>query len=202
MDSEDLFLSLDKVRVRYIYTNRSAKPVTILIAFPLPDVPLPNADWDWAEASTPDWDDIGMKTMVGGKPVGLMRIDVPRLNGKDISDWLKARGWPVRFWEDKRLLAKIKALDAVDRRDLIAAGLLTDEDMDSGEARPAWSVSTSFVRTQTFPPGVPVSVEHSYTPSQGGQHRRGAGPRYAPDHHGFRRAVCPLLRRSGFRARL
>ncbi len=137
MDSEDLFLSLEKVRVRYTYTNRSAKPVTILVAFPLPDVPLPDADWDWAEASTPDWDGIGMETKVNGKPVGLMQIDVPRVNGKDISDWLNARQWPVRFWEDKGLLAKIKALDPADRRDLIAAGLLTDEDMSPGEARPA-----------------------------------------------------------------
>lgn len=168
MDAEDLYLSLDTVRVRYTYTNRSTKPVTILIAFPLPDVPLPNVDWDWAEAATPDWDDIGMKTLVNGKLAGLMRIDIPRVDGKDVEPRLKALGWPVRFWQDEGLMPRLQALSADDKSALVAEGLLTGADMGPNGVRPAWIVATSFVRTQTFPPGVPVSVEHSYSPSQGG----------------------------------
>ena len=167
MDSEDLFLSLDLVRVRYTYTNRSASPVTILVAFPLPDVPLPGKDWDWVEAAYPDWADIGMKTLVNGMPADLMRIDIARVAGKPVDDQLKARGWPIRFWEDRGLNARLKKLSADDQAELILAGLLTTDGMSSGELRPAWSVSTSFVRMQSFAPGASTTVEHSYLPSQG-----------------------------------
>lgn len=68
MDSEDLYLSFDRVRVRYTYTNHSTKPITLLVAFPLPDVPLEGTDPEWIEASYPDWDMIDMKTLVDGKP--------------------------------------------------------------------------------------------------------------------------------------
>lgn len=44
MESEDLYLSHDKVRVRYTYRNLTSKPVTILVAFPLPDVPVDGRD--------------------------------------------------------------------------------------------------------------------------------------------------------------
>lgn len=168
MDAEDLFLSLDQVRVKYSYTNRSTAPVTLLIAFPLPDVPLPDKDWDWVEAAYPDWADIGMKTLVNGKPAELIRIDIARVAGKAVDDQVKARGWPIRFWEDKGLNARLKLLSADDKSELVAAGFLTTDGMSSGELRPAWSVSTSFVRMQTFAPGASTIVEHSYVPSQGG----------------------------------
>ena len=39
MDSEDLFLSKDVVRVKYRFTNRTDASVDTLVAFPLPDIP-------------------------------------------------------------------------------------------------------------------------------------------------------------------
>ena len=39
MDSEDLYISRDHVRVRYRFTNRSDRPIDTLVAFPLPDIP-------------------------------------------------------------------------------------------------------------------------------------------------------------------
>lgn len=168
MESEDLFLSAEKVDVRYTYRNTSTRPLTILVAFPLPDVPLEGQDWDWMEASYPDWDDIGMVTRVQGQEVQLMRIDIPKVAGKDVSARLKAEGWPVRFWQDAGLDARLNALSADDKSALVAEGLLTREGMEGQDVRPAWSVSTSFVRTQTFPPGVAVTVQHSYTPRLGG----------------------------------
>ncbi|WP_446655546.1 DUF4424 family protein [Blastomonas sp.] len=175
MDSEELYLSLDKVRVRYTYTNHGTRPVTLLVAFPLPDVPIEGTDPEWVESSYPDWDTIDMKTLVDGKPVGLMRIDIAKLNGKDIDKRLKELGWPVAHWADPGFAARLNALSADDKSELLGEGLITTEYAPEGEVRPAWTVSTSFVRTQTFPPGVPITVEHSYVPMQGGTVGSGLG---------------------------
>lgn len=168
MDSEDLYLSLDRVRVRYTYTNHSTRPITLLVAFPLPDVPLKGSDPEWVESGYPDWDGIEMKTLVDGKAVGLMRIDIAKVNGKDVDKRLKELGWPVLHWTDPGFASRLNALSADDKSELVAEGLLTTEYVTEGDVRPAWTVSTSFVRTQTFPPGVPITVEHSYVPVWGG----------------------------------
>lgn len=168
MDAEDLFLSLDLVRVRYTYTNHSSAPITLLVAFPLPAVPLEGRDPDWTEASYPDWNDISMETRVDGKPVGLMRLDIAKVAGVDVDKRLKDLGWPARHWEDPDFLARINALPEAERYALTAEGLLAMDENEPGRVRPFWSVETSFVRTQTFPPGVPITVEHRYTPMQGG----------------------------------
>jgi hypothetical protein len=168
MDSEDLFLSLEQVRVRYTYTNHSDAPITVLVAFPLPAVPLEGRDYDWIEAAYPDWGDIGMVTKVDGKAVGLMRIDIAKVAGVDVDKRLKELGWPARHWKDPGFLARINALPEDEKYALTGEGLLAMDEDEPGRVRPFWSVETSFVRTQTFPPGVPITVEHSYTPMQGG----------------------------------
>lgn len=165
MENEDLYLSAERVRVRYQYRNTGTKPVTILVAFPLPDVPLEGREFS---SGFPEWEQQGMKTLVDGKPVQLMRIDIPKINGKDISARLKALGWPVRYWEEEGFLQRLQALSADDKSEYFGEGLVTTEGMEGEELRPAWSVSTNYVRTQTFPPGVPVTVEHSYMPMTGG----------------------------------
>lgn len=168
MESEDLFLSPDRVRVRYQYRNTGAKPVTILVAFPLPDVPLTGVDPDWEGRAYPDWEQYGMKTRVDGVDVQLMRIDIPKLEGKDISARLRTLGWPTRYWEDERFAQTLRTMSADDKSEYVGEGLLTTDGMAAQEVRPAWTVSTSYVRTQTFAPGVPVTVEHSYYPQTGG----------------------------------
>lgn len=168
MDTEDLYLSLDEVRVRYTYTNHSDAPITLLVAFPLPAVPLEGRDYDWIEAAYPDWDDIGMVTKVDGKAVGLMRIDIAKVAGVDVDKRLKELAWPARHWEDPDFLARINALPEAEKYALTGEGLLAMDEDEPGRVRPFWSVETSFVRTQTFPPGVPITVEHRYTPMQGG----------------------------------
>ncbi len=169
MDSEDLFISLDLVRVRYTYTNHSDRPITLLVAFPLPAVPIFGQEPDWIEAAYPDWEQtIGMKTLVDGKPVGLMRLDIAKAGGVDVDKRLKELGWPTRHWEDKDFGARLNALPDAQKRALTAEGLLAMDEYEPGKVRPAWSVETSYVRTQTFPPGVPITVEHRYNPMVGG----------------------------------
>ncbi len=168
MESEDLYLAHDKVRVRYTYRNLTDKPVTILVAFPLPDVPVEGRDPEWIESAYPDWDAIGMTTKVDGKQVELMRIDIPKLGGKDISARLKELGWPVRYWQDEGFQTRLAALSADDKSELVGEGLLSADQLTGHELRPLWTVSSAFVRTQTFPPGKAVTVEHAYEPMIGG----------------------------------
>lgn len=168
MESEDLYLSHDKVRVRYTYRNLTDKAVTILVAFPLPDVPVEGRDPEWIESAYPDWDAIGMTTKVDGRQVQLLRIDIPKLGGKDISARLKELGWPVQYWQDEGFHARLAALSADDKSALVGEGLLGTDQLTGYELRPLWTVSTAFVRTQTFPPGKVVTVEHAYEPMIGG----------------------------------
>ncbi len=168
MESEDLYLSAEQVRVTYSYRNTSDKPVTMLVAFPLPDVPLPGTDIAWVESAFPDWDLIGMTTRVDGKEAQLMRLDAPKVGGKDVSARLSALGWPVLYWQDESFAALLAGLSADDKSELVSEGLLTTDGMSDGAVRPAWTVSTAFVRTQTFPPGKVVKVEHAYAPMTGG----------------------------------
>lgn len=109
-----------------------------------------------------------MTTKVDGKQVELLRIDVPKLGGKDISARLKERGWPVRYWQDEGFHARLAALSADDKSELVGEGLLSADQLTGHELRPLWTVSTAFVRTQTFPPGKAVTVEHAYEPMIGG----------------------------------
>ena len=39
LDSEDLYISADLVRVKYKFTNHSSKEQKILVSFPLPAIP-------------------------------------------------------------------------------------------------------------------------------------------------------------------
>ena len=168
MESEELYLSDEQVRVRYTYRNTSDKSVELLVAFPLPAVPLPGADRDWIEASYRDWNLFRMETLVEGKPVPLTRIDIPRVAGRDISERLNALDWPVVHWTSLELTDWLAKLSADNKSAFIAEGLLTNEGMGENQVRPAWSVETSFVRMQTFAPDKTVTVQHSYTPELGG----------------------------------
>ena len=40
IESEDLTITPDTVTVRYVFLNQSASPVTLTVAFPLPDIDL------------------------------------------------------------------------------------------------------------------------------------------------------------------
>src|SRR5215831_4558756 len=44
IESEDLRISPDRVTVRYEFANTSGKPVTLTVAFPLPDIDLSEAE--------------------------------------------------------------------------------------------------------------------------------------------------------------
>src|SRR5262245_42219882 len=44
IESEELTITIDEVRIRYKFLNQGANPLTATLAFPLPDIDLSEAD--------------------------------------------------------------------------------------------------------------------------------------------------------------
>jgi Domain of unknown function (DUF4424) len=172
MDSEDLFLSRDLVRVTYRFTNTSAKNVETLVSFPLPAIPA-GVDGHMGDQGYPNWkDDLDFKTLVDGKPVVLAYREVVSIIGradvKNVDVRLKELSWPVHYWADYEFEQKyIKPLSTDKKAKLVADGLLRNEP-NSDYFAPNWQVQAHVTRTQTFPAGKTILVEHSYKPVVGG----------------------------------
>jgi Domain of unknown function (DUF4424) len=167
IESEDLAITPETVTVRYVFLNQSASPVTLTVAFPLPDIDLA----DGANVAFPSADPlnfVGFSTKVDGKPINFTVNQRAILNGKDITATLREMGIPTLPVGAQQL--KINELPQQTRERAVAAGLLLQSGTnDKGEPLydPTWTLKTSVVRQQTFPPGKPVSVEHRYRTSVG-----------------------------------
>lgn len=163
MQSEDLFLSEDKVTVDYVFLNGSGADIEALVAFPLPDVVYE------PEIRIPDFlAELDFRTSVDGNPVKLDVLQVALLNGRDVTARVKAAGFPVLAdWE--RFEKVVEAKTPAERKALIAEGLLRnagDEQYPYWLA--GWVTRTTVTRTQVFPAGRPIRVSHSYKPLAGG----------------------------------
>jgi hypothetical protein len=172
MVSEDLFISMDEVRVRYVFHNKSARDVTTKVAFPLPDLKseMQESPLNLPDASAANF--VGFATMVDGKSVPLMVEQKAIFKGRDRTKDLATAGAPLSPL-DPSFSAKIAALAAPARADLIKAGLVAPDQIDQGNGpepyyRPMWDLRTAYYRDQTFPAGRSVLVEHSYRPVVGG----------------------------------
>jgi Domain of unknown function (DUF4424) len=171
MDSEDLFISRERVAVKYRFTNTSAKDVETLVSFPLP--PLPSeTDGYPLEMSFPDWTTLDFKTLVDGEPAKLELREEVGLIGKpevkDVARQLDKLGWPVRYWDDPNFYGKLDVLTKEQRAKFVAEGLLRIPEYDGDAVEPNWQVTTHVTRKQFFPAGKTISVEHSYKPVAGG----------------------------------
>ena len=172
MVSEDLFVSQDQVRVRYVFRNRTAKDVTLRVAFPLPalEASMQESPLNIPEAADPNF--VGFKTTADGKPLPLDIEQRARRNGRDITAKLIALGAPLNPLHPD-FSTKIAALPAAQREALIKAKYVGVDQIDQGKGwepyyRPTWDLSTTYSREQTFPAGKDVIVEHSYRPVVGG----------------------------------
>jgi hypothetical protein len=178
MQREDLSLAPQEVRVRYEFRNDTGKPVTLRVAFPMPEVPR----------DTPD----GMETTGGAHnidmepPTGPNFLDFHVLaNGKDVTPDVEIRARlpdgrdvtdDVRALGGDALLLRPRVyglgehdgkwdLDEATRARLAALGDL-QQDPDAYET--LWTTRVTFHWMQTFAPGVTV-IEHRYRPVLGVQ---------------------------------
>src|SRR5262244_1202871 len=91
IESEDLTITPDTVTVRYVFLNQSASPVTLTVAFPLPDIDLA----DGANVAFPTGDPVnfvGFSTKIDGKPISFTINQRATLDGKDVTATLRGMG--------------------------------------------------------------------------------------------------------------
>ena len=184
IQKEDLYLSQSLVRVRYEMRNNTESPVTLRVAFPLPEVPY----------STP----AGLDSSTGGhnilispwkgvnfinffvtvdgqeiKPDVEIRAILP--NGTDVTQALRDIGGeelllrPGLFERDytPQISSDPSALDASSKARLKQIGALIEE--SGGELyRLQWNTYITFHWMQSFRAGI-TYVEHTYRPIIGSQ---------------------------------
>jgi hypothetical protein len=170
MRSEDLYISMQEVRVRYEFVNNIDQDVTTLVAFPMPDI---KGDIDFLVA-VPVEDPVnflGFQTTIDGVPVEAKVQQRASALGVDQTALLTSLGVPLapQSREARDALDKLPQ-ESWDK--LISLGLAAPEEYDAGNGWerhlvPLWLLSTAFYWEQTFPAGKSVIVEHRYKPSVG-----------------------------------
>ncbi len=165
LDSEDLFISRDEVRVQYQFTNASAQDITATVAFPLPDMPTGDGE---AGAMVDYRRSLDFKTNVDGKPATLDFFEQALRDGRDVSARLRASGIPLNAGVDgfDRI---INALAPGQRQALIHDGFIEEAGSDGNPIWTAkWILKSTVTRQQIFPAGATIKVEHRYKPIVGG----------------------------------
>ena len=84
IESEELTIALDTITVRYKFLNQSAKPVTLTVAFPLPDIDLADAANIAFPAGNP-LNYVGFSTKIDGKPISFVTNQQAFLNDKNVT---------------------------------------------------------------------------------------------------------------------
>jgi hypothetical protein len=167
MESEDLTITLDTVTVRYTFLNRSTKPVTLTVAFPLPDINLADASNAAFPVGNP-LNYVGFSTKIDGKPISFITNQQAFIDDKNVTASLKEMGIPLLPVGAQQL--KINQLSEEVRTRAVAQRLLVesgtnDQGLPLYDA--TWTLKTSVVRHHSFPPGKSVLVEHRYRTSVG-----------------------------------
>lgn len=168
MVSEDLYVSAERIRVRYVFRNRRPQDVRVIVAFPMPDRDL--SETRYQEIAFPS----GFVTHVDGR---MVRMQVERKalrGGTDHGALLRALGLPiVPEGGVESLTAAIDRLAPAERQGLLDRGLVEPVEYDLGRGmrryfEPTWTVGESWYWEQVFPAGRDLVVEHEYVPGTGG----------------------------------
>ena len=171
MRSEDLYISTRAVRVTYHFRNTSARPVTTVVAFPMPDITIEGPD-DNISIPHPDAANfLNFATTVDGRPVAT-RLELRVIaRGVDQTAYLRGLGIPL----SPARQATGRALDrlpAATRAEIVRRGLGFEEDYDMGHGMErhlsaTWTLKTTYYWTQTFQPGRDTVISHRYEPAVG-----------------------------------
>jgi hypothetical protein len=172
MLSEDLTISAREVSVRYRFLNRSDQDVTVLVAFPMPDIQVEGPD-DIISVPTEDpVNFLAFSTTVNGAPVAAKVEQRVIAAGLDRTALLRSLGIPLA----PHLTSTNEALDRLPAdkwEELLRVGLAEIDEYDAGggmkkhlEAR--WTLQTTYYWEQTFPAKAETAIAHRYKPSVGG----------------------------------
>ena len=168
MESEDLYVSVDEVRVRYVFRNLSNAPVTTVVAFPMP--PRSMSDEYGGDVAYPS----DFRTSVDGRPVEVKLERKAAVNGKDHRARLEELNIPIAPESINDAVKTMDRLAPAVRAELVRLGVAGEEEWDDdGKGMkkhliPLWTVEDKYWWRQTFPPGSEVRIDHRYVPGAGG----------------------------------
>lgn len=152
MRSEELFVSMDRIVVKYVFYNHSANDVSTLIAFPLPPSSFSNDDVPLAGEVS------GFKTLVDGKLIEHRSKWRASIGNDDVADLLQELGVPFDPLEAGEYL-----LEFPDKQ-----GKLRKQGLVNEEGEPLWVLQVTFFWNQVFRADAFTEIEHSYAPVVGG----------------------------------
>ena len=162
MVSEDLFVSVEQVRVHYVFRNRTPRDVTVTVAFPMPDRDL--SELGHQDVGYPS----DFHTTVAGQPVTatLERHVVAR--GRDQTALLTGLRIPLAPDADgiARITEALVALPAARQAELRRLGLMGNDEYSEAVV-PTWTLRDTWHWQQTFPAGRDLVVDHRYRPGAG-----------------------------------
>ena len=185
MDSEDLFISKQAIRVAYRFRNPTAATVTTLVAFPMPDIDVSGPEENVAIPTEDPANFLDFRTRANGAPVVAQVEQKVFAGGVERTALLRDWGVPL----NPHLRATGEALDRLsdDRKaQALKEGFAEKEEYDAGKGwethlGPRWTLKTTWFWEQSFPPGETL-IEHAYTPSVGGSTGTSiAGPEWGKD---------------------
>jgi len=163
--SQDLYISRQAVRLRYVLRNRTANEVTIPIRFPLPDRGITRHQFELRWPAD-------FRTSVDGVPVTLQPRRRALLGTEDHSDLLTQLGVPISHLDAgyEPVLQALAALPRDAQARLATLGLVEISETQGGAPllNPLWTVRESWQWEQAVPAGRDLVVDHSYTPGLAG----------------------------------
>lgn len=168
MVSDDLFVSADEIRVRYVFRNQAQADMDTIVAFPMPPRDL-SQEWGQDVAYPSDF-----KTTVAGKTVEARLERKAIAKGQDHAALLEQLGIPIAPGDIMDATKAMDALPAGERNRLQSLGLAGEEEFSFGAEPmrhhlvPLWTVQDRYWWAQRFPAGHDLVVEHRYVPGVGG----------------------------------
>lgn len=171
MQSEDLYVSPEQVRVRYEFANKGEADETALVSFPLPDIEGSGDFMVNVPGEDPD-NLFGFTTMFNGEPVDVTLHQYVFAFGVDQTELLRQLGVPLVPFGPATTDA-LNALAQEDQQKLLHLGMVIPMQYNNGDGwrtdyTPVWTLKSTYTWEATFKAGETAVVEHSYTPSVGG----------------------------------
>jgi hypothetical protein len=169
MESEDLYISPERVTVDYVFRNNTDKDVDTIVAFPMPDI---EGDPYEMLAIPDDQSDnfLGFEVTIDGVAVRPQLEQKVFALGIDIGADLKAQNVPLYPFGDAAKAALAKLPQAV-ADDWVDRGIIVEDTADDGSGTvyaPFWQLRSTYWWRSTFPANKAVHVAHRYKPSVGG----------------------------------
>ena len=171
MRSEDLFISAKEISVRYRFFNRADQNMTVLVAFPMPEIRVDGPDDNISVPTEEPVNFLAFATTVNGEPVKTKVEQRAIAVGIDRTQLLRSLGVPLA----PHLHSTNEALDRLPPEkwdELVRIGVAEIEEYDAGQGMKKhlaarWGLQTTYYWEQTFPAKAETVIEHRYKPSVG-----------------------------------